>query len=359
MPNYRTPGIYVEEIVQRAEAHRSGGHERRRASSAATPRHRRPPARGGGDQQLDRTSSASSPPRTRGARRCRRPSTASSRTAGAAATWSTSAAAAASPAALRAGAQGLAALEEIDEVAIVAAPGYTDAGSLRRAALPLREDEGPRRHPRRARGRGRHRPARPGGHRRGARAHRRAARRRSRRRGPTRRRRSSRPDGPAPAHVRRRLRRLLLPVDHHRGPARSGDAGQRRRRPGTWPASRRARTRLRGVHKAPANELVRGALNVTYRVTREEQGELNPNGVNCIRYFPREGIRVWGARTLAAGAERVALPERAPAVQHDRGVDRAKAPAGSVFEPNDRTLWKSIRRDVERLPARGCGATAR
>ncbi len=59
---------------------------------------------------------------------------------------------------------------------------------------------------------------------------------------------------------------------------------------------------VRGVHKAPANEVVRGALNVTYRVTREEQGVLNQEGVNCIRLFGREGIRVWGARTLADAA---------------------------------------------------------
>ena len=56
------------------------------------------------------------------------------------------------------------------------------------------------------------------------------------------------------------------------------------------------------MHKAPANELVRGALNVTQRLTFQEQGVLNPAGVNCIRYFPREGIRVWGGRTLADAA---------------------------------------------------------
>ena len=58
----------------------------------------------------------------------------------------------------------------------------------------------------------------------------------------------------------------------------------------------------RGVHKAPANETVRGALNLSYRLTRDEQGVLNDVGVNCIRLFAREGIRVWGARTLADAA---------------------------------------------------------
>jgi phage tail sheath protein FI len=57
---------------------------------------------------------------------------------------------------------------------------------------------------------------------------------------------------------------------------------------------------MRGVHKAPANEPVRGALNLSYHLTREEQGVLNQSGVNCIRFFANEGFRVWGARTLAA-----------------------------------------------------------
>jgi phage tail sheath protein FI len=77
----------------------------------------------------------------------------------------------------------------------------------------------------------------------------------------------------------------------------------------------------RGVHKAPANEAVRGALNVTYRVTREEQATLNPSGVNCIRLFPGEGIRVYGARTLAESSSEWRYL-------------------------NVRPLWKAIRRDV-------------
>jgi len=55
----------------------------------------------------------------------------------------------------------------------------------------------------------------------------------------------------------------------------------------------------RGVHKAPANVPVAGALNLTYRVTGPEQGDLNEKGINCIRYFSAEGLLVWGARTLA------------------------------------------------------------
>ncbi|MSP13084.1 MAG: phage tail sheath family protein [Chloroflexi bacterium] len=101
----------------------------------------------------------------------------------------------------------------------------------------------------------------------------------------------------------------------------------------------------RGVHKAPANEAIRGALNVTYLLTREEQGELNQAGINCIRFFPREGIRVWGARTLAAGSsEWRYINVRRLFNMIEESI--ALSTRWIVFEPNDRTLWKSIRRDV-------------
>ena len=102
---------------------------------------------------------------------------------------------------------------------------------------------------------------------------------------------------------------------------------------------------LRGVHKAPANEPVRGAVDLAYRVTKVEQDILNPAGVNCIRHFPAEGIRVWGARTLAASAgEWRYLNVR-------RLFNMLKESIGDgtrwiVFEPNDYLLWRSIRRDV-------------
>jgi Bacteriophage tail sheath protein len=101
----------------------------------------------------------------------------------------------------------------------------------------------------------------------------------------------------------------------------------------------------RGVHKAPANEAVRGALNVTYRVTREEQAALNPNGVNCIRLFPGEGIRVYGARTLAeSSSEWRYLNIRRLFNMVEESI--ARSTRWVVFEPNDRPLWKAIRRDV-------------
>jgi len=101
----------------------------------------------------------------------------------------------------------------------------------------------------------------------------------------------------------------------------------------------------RGVHKAPANEPVRGAVDLAYRVTRAEQEILNPAGVNCIRYFPAEGIRVWGARTLAAEASewRYLNVRRLFSMLKESIADGTR---WIVFEPNDEQLWRSIRRDI-------------
>jgi phage tail sheath protein FI len=101
----------------------------------------------------------------------------------------------------------------------------------------------------------------------------------------------------------------------------------------------------RGVHKAPANVGVRGALGLTYQVTREEQGELNSKGVNCIRFFPDAGIRVWGARTLAEQASEW----RYINVRRLFNMIEETIAGGTrwtVFEPNDERTWKSVERDI-------------
>lgn len=101
----------------------------------------------------------------------------------------------------------------------------------------------------------------------------------------------------------------------------------------------------RGVHKAPANEPIRGVVDLTYRVTRGEQETLNPAGVNCIRYFPAEGVRIWGARTLAAEASewRYLNVRRLFSMLKESIGDGTR---WIVFEPNDQLLWRSIRRDI-------------
>lgn len=101
----------------------------------------------------------------------------------------------------------------------------------------------------------------------------------------------------------------------------------------------------RGVHKAPANEVVRGALGLVRNVTREEQAELNSAGVNCIRYFPRAGIRVWGARTVASNdSQWKYINVRRFFNFVEESI--AQGTNWTVFEPNDRILWGSLYRDV-------------
>jgi phage tail sheath protein FI len=101
----------------------------------------------------------------------------------------------------------------------------------------------------------------------------------------------------------------------------------------------------RGVHKAPANEPIRGVNDLTYNVTNEDQEALNPAGVNCIRFFSDAGIRVWGARTVdAAASEWRYINVRRLFSMTEESIGRGTR--WVVFEPNDYTLWKSVRRDV-------------
>jgi phage tail sheath protein FI len=101
----------------------------------------------------------------------------------------------------------------------------------------------------------------------------------------------------------------------------------------------------RGVHKAPANEPINGALDLTRRISRGEQEVLNPAGINCIRYFPGEGIRIWGARTRAPEASEF----RYINVRRLTNMIKESIEEGSrwaVFEPNKDELWRSLRRDI-------------
>jgi len=101
----------------------------------------------------------------------------------------------------------------------------------------------------------------------------------------------------------------------------------------------------RGVHKAPANEPVNGALDLQLNVTKSEQELLNPMGVNCIRAFPGRGIRVWGARTLAmTDPSWRYINVRRLFSYVEASVERSTQ--WIVFEPNDQILWAKVRRDV-------------
>jgi phage tail sheath protein FI len=101
----------------------------------------------------------------------------------------------------------------------------------------------------------------------------------------------------------------------------------------------------RGVHKAPANTPILGALGLTQSVSKAEQQVLNPVGVNCIRSFGREGIVLWGARTVAPSASNWRyLNVRRLTNMIEESIENSMR--WTVFEPNDRFLWKSISRDV-------------
>ena len=100
----------------------------------------------------------------------------------------------------------------------------------------------------------------------------------------------------------------------------------------------------RGVHKAPANEVIRGAVNVSYDVTHGEQGLLNPKGVNCIRAFGTRGIRVWGGRTLSSDSAWKYINVRRFFNYVEESIRQGTQWA--VFEPNDEVLWQVLKRDV-------------
>jgi phage tail sheath protein FI len=96
----------------------------------------------------------------------------------------------------------------------------------------------------------------------------------------------------------------------------------------------------RGVHKAPANEVVMGANGLGFQVTHAEQGSLNKNGVNCIRAFPGRGIRIWGARTLSSDPEWRYINVRRLFNFVSESI--ITGTQWSVFEPNDPFLWTSL-----------------
>ena len=100
----------------------------------------------------------------------------------------------------------------------------------------------------------------------------------------------------------------------------------------------------RGVHKAPANETVTGALDLQKQVRFGEQEVLNPLGVNCIRALPGRGIRVWGARTISSDPEWKYVNIRRYFLYLEASIDRGTQWA--VFEANGERLWANVRDTV-------------
>jgi Bacteriophage tail sheath protein len=100
----------------------------------------------------------------------------------------------------------------------------------------------------------------------------------------------------------------------------------------------------RGVHKAPANEIVRGALGLKYTISRPEQDFLNPRGINCIRNMGDRGIRVWGARTVSSDPSWRYINVRRLFLMIEQSIEIGTQ--WVVFEPNDESLWKRVTRNI-------------
>lgn len=101
----------------------------------------------------------------------------------------------------------------------------------------------------------------------------------------------------------------------------------------------------RGVHKAPANEVVRGCTGLSCTYNEGEQDILNPIGVNLIRAFTGRGIRVWGARTISSNGLWKYLNVRRLFIFVEESI---KANTNwVVFEPNSSVLWSRVTRTIE------------
>ena len=101
----------------------------------------------------------------------------------------------------------------------------------------------------------------------------------------------------------------------------------------------------RGVEKAPANEVVRGCTGLDVQYNKGEQDILNPKGVNLIRSFSGQGIRVWGARTTSSNALWKYINVRRLFIFLEESIK-----AGTnwvVFEPNDERLWARVHRTID------------
>jgi phage tail sheath protein FI len=101
----------------------------------------------------------------------------------------------------------------------------------------------------------------------------------------------------------------------------------------------------RAVYKAPANEVVNLAIGFEKLINKSEQEVLNPEGINCFRYFEGRGFRLWGARTISSDPEWKYVNLRRYFAYLERSID--KGTQWAVFEPNGEMLWANVRRTIE------------
>ncbi len=97
----------------------------------------------------------------------------------------------------------------------------------------------------------------------------------------------------------------------------------------------------RGVHKAPANEVLLAVNDLEFQITGDEQANLNKSGINCIRSFSGRGIRIWGARTLSSDPEWRYINVRRLFNYISESI--MEGTQWAVFEPNDARLWTKLK----------------
>jgi len=101
----------------------------------------------------------------------------------------------------------------------------------------------------------------------------------------------------------------------------------------------------RAVYKAPANEVVNGAIGFEKLLNKAQQEVLNPEGINCFRFFEGRGFRLWGARTISSDPEWKYVNLRRYFAYLEHSID--KGTQWAVFEPNGDLLWANVRRTIE------------
>jgi phage tail sheath protein FI len=101
----------------------------------------------------------------------------------------------------------------------------------------------------------------------------------------------------------------------------------------------------RAVYKAPANEVVNLSIGFETLLSKAQQEVLNPEGINCFRFFEGRGMRLWGARTMSSDPEWKYVNLRRYFAYLERSID--KGTQWAVFEPNGERLWANVRRTIE------------
>jgi hypothetical protein len=102
-----------------------------------------------------------------------------------------------------------------------------------------------------------------------------------------------------------------------------------------------------GVHKAPANEVISGAVGLMLNMNEDHLGLLNADGVNAVRGFPGRGIRVWGARTTSDEPDWRYINVRRTFIMLRRSLEEGTQWA--VFEPNEPRTWERLAQSVDQF----------